>query len=711
MTIRELLIGLGFKIDEKSEQKAEKGIQDLRSKATQILGAIGIGFSLAGINAITEEFATTNDQINQATKAMGDQQEIQQKILAAANETRSAYADTAKTVTALVQENSKLFSSVDEAIEFNNSVTKLLKSAGKTNDEISGIMESINKSFAKGKVDTETISQLLEKSPEAVALLTKRLGATSDQLEQMVSDGKISLEDLKGAFVDNADEINAAFSNTRYKISDALLNIRNQWGLWLADMDDTLEVSTTIGTTAVKAFTAFMNILRRAQTRIEWLAEKMGGADKLLRLFAITAGGLLLAFNFSKIQSGLQSILKAIGNINLKTVGIMAVIIILALLVEDFINFLQGKDSLIGEIFDRAGIGAENARQAIFNAFGKVRNFVMGIWNGIRSFLSEHNEQIRAMFSAVWNAITQILSAAFMVIAALARAIFGALQSFWEKWGDKIQSVFSLLAAFFGRTFERIISVITQFAEFLSAIFAGDIQGALQSLLGIFQTILEEILDFVKTIFTAIWTFIGDKVIAIKDTVVEGFQAAIDWITSLPEQALQWGADIINGIVDGIKGAIGKVGDAVKGVADKIKSFLHFSVPDEGPLTDYQSWMPDFMGGLAEGIDQSSPTVLSKIQALAGKMMDGLKKISPDAALALENLIGDVSILTKSAVAAPSTVQTSVGGNTSKVVTQNVNINNRFEGDRAGQQKSSEAMDKAADDSTSELARALQYVR
>lgn len=39
-------------------------------------------------------------------------------------------------------------------------------------------------------------------------------------------------------------------------------------------------------------------------------------------------------------------------------------------------------------------------------------------------------------------------------------------------------------------------------------------------------------------------------------------------------------------------------------VAETIKPFLHFSVPDEGPLTEYESWMPDFMSGLAKGIQR-----------------------------------------------------------------------------------------------------------
>lgn len=74
---------------------------------------------------------------------------------------------------------------------------------------------------------------------------------------------------------------------------------------------------------------------------------------------------------------------------------------------------------------------------------------------------------------------------------------------------------------------------------------------------------------------------------------------------NLASQAFQWGADFVGGIVNGIKSMIGKVGEAVSSVADKIRSFLHFSVPDEGPLTDYESWMPDFIGGLAKGIEKS----------------------------------------------------------------------------------------------------------
>ena len=74
------------------------------------------------------------------------------------------------------------------------------------------------------------------------------------------------------------------------------------------------------------------------------------------------------------------------------------------------------------------------------------------------------------------------------------------------------------------------------------------------------------------------------------------------------------------GIVNGIKSCISAVGDAVSSVADKIKSFLHFSVPDEGPLTDYEKWMPDFMKGLAKGIEDSKGMVTKAMDSLSADM-------------------------------------------------------------------------------------------
>ncbi len=722
MTLRELLIGLGFKIDESSEKKAEQGIQGLKDKATQLLGAIGIGFSLANLNELSEEFRTTNDQIAQATRLLGDQDEIQQKILDSANRTRASYADTARMVSNLVQENSDLFGTVDEAIAFNDAATMLFRTAGKTNEQIAGLMEAINKSFAKGVVDSETISQLLEQSPEFIALLNERLGTTSDQLEQMVADGKISLADLKGAVVDNADEIAAAFDGTSYKISDAMLNIRNQFGLWVADMDETLGISEAIGTTMVRSFNVVMDVLRQVQVRFEWLAEKVGGTENLFRIIgtvAASAFGVIALPKLLTFLTTLQKIDKALLAARLKMLAIIAVVTVIVLLIQDFIAFMSGDNSLIGSLFDKAGIGAENARQTILNAWTTVKEFLLTMWGVIKQaaqtifgalsdWWEENGAAVMESFSRIWEGIKTLCETLWNALSSAAQTIFGALQRFWDTWGDTIISVFSTIWNTLIALIQPFLDAIAAVIDFLANVFTGNWQGAwtaikdfAASIWQMITTIITGALDIIASIwstavgilsgiFQNIWNAIVEKVTGIKDAIVNGFTAAIDWIKSLPAQALQWGADIVQGIVDGITGAIGKVGDAVKGVADKIKSFLGFSVPEDGPLSDFDTYMPDMIDLLAKGIN-------------AGK--DKIRG-------ALESLTGEMSVITKANVVSPSTAAVATGSTqSSRTVTQNIEINNQFNGDRAGQQKSSEAMDKATSDSTEELARALQYAR
>ena len=846
MTIRDIGILLGYDIDENSEQAAENSIKSLKSMATKMLGAIGIGFSLAQLNALSEEFGRVNTQIRTATAGLEEQSEVQQKILASANATRTSYADAANVISKLMSENSELFGSVDEAVKFNDAATMLFKTAGKTNDQIAGLMEAINKSFAKGRVDSETISQLLEQSPEAVVLLNKRLGSTTDQLEQLATDGKITLADLKGVFVDNADTIAQSFGDVRYNVTDALTNIRNQWGLWVADMDESLGVSQALGTTMVKAFSTGMDVLRKLQTRIEWLAEKLGGTEKLFKLIGLIAGaafGVMALPRLLAFLDGLRKMDRAMAGMKLKILAIVAVIVVLALLVEDFFAFMRGDSSLIGSLFDKAGIGADNARQAILNAWGAIKDFLLKAWELIRNaamtifgalseWWAENGEAVKESFLKIWEAIKALCVALWNALSTAAKSIFKALKAFWDTWGSTIISVFGIIWNTLISLIQPFLDYIAGIINFLSSVFTGDWEGAWNAIKDIAAAIWQMITTIVSGawdvicaiwsklaeifggIFQAAWDIITEKVSGIKDAIVNGFTTAIDWIKGLPGEALQWGADIIDAIVSGITGAVGKVGEAVKGVADKIKSFLGFSEPEDGPLSNFHTYMPDMIDLMTQGIRAGEEKVKGAVGKLAQGMSVGVNaEVSPDvpdiggllmngiaagkaklteflkpladglsipikaeapanneeqpkgepepepnkqpsppappkypkpappeppkspqgggavrvsdvldvavkglasgigkAKVFLDSAMGDMNTIAK--VVSPSTAASVGGGDRiSKSVVQNVNIQNQFNGDRAGQKKSSEAMDKATEDSTSELARALAFTR
>ena len=131
----------------------------------------------------------------------------------------------------------------------------------------------------------------------------------------------------------------------------------------------------------------------------------------------------------------------------------------------------------------------------------------------------------------------------------------------------------------------------------------------------------EKIKEATSKAFSAISNGIKDTVSKIGESIKNGFNNAVEFITGLASSAYTWGSDIIGGIVDGIRSCISKVKEAVTDVAETIRAFLHFSVPDEGPLTDYESWMPDFMGGLAKGIEQSRGMIAKAVKGVASDMV------------------------------------------------------------------------------------------
>lgn len=738
MTISEFVNKIGFKVKNEDVNKVNGAISDIKSTATKLLGAIGIGFSLSSINGLIEEFGAINKSITSSLGELDNVDEAQKKILDGANAVRTSYGDMANTVSNLMKSDESLFP-IDDAITFTSNVTKLMKTSGRTESAIQSMMEGFNKSFQKGIVDTETLNKMLEQCPETANLLAEKTGYAKTKLLDMASQGTLKVQDLKDAFISATDEIDKEFAKSGMSISSALQNIRNKWGFWLVQQNKTFGVTNAIGKALVSAFDKGMSVLNKISNGLKAFADKIGGTDNLLKLVAITAAAIFVAFKFDKIVAGIKKIKTLLTTLNPKMLAIVAIIVLIALLIDDFINFMQGNDSVIGLMFDKIGIGADNAREAIKSAwdnivaaikackevavdvFGKIKDgidgFVDGIKNGI-DWLKKHETALGLVAIAVGTLTTAIVAyniaqaiknaGGIVELAQLAATAIGigALTAA-ETAHTVAATIGTAVTTAFGAAMAFLTSPITLVILAIGALIAiiyvcikhwDDIKAAAAAcwdwICGVWNTaaswfntnVIQPIVNFFTGLFNSITSIVGN----IKTSIVNGFTAAIDWIKALPGQALQWGKDIIMGIVNGIKSCISAVGDAVKGVADKIKSFLHFSEPDEGPLSDFHTYMPDMIDLMSKGIT-------------AGK-----SKVKD----ALGGLTGEMSVMAKADVVGASTASAVRGGNNvSKSVVQKVEINNEFNGDAAIQRSASSAMDNSARDVTAQLARGLAFAR
>lgn len=892
MTIRDIAVAFGFEVDKKSEKEAEGSIKGIKNMATKLLGAIGIGFSIAGLGNLAEAAADAEALKSQFSQVFGDiESEASDKLEAIADNTGvavnrmkgsfvqiSAFAKTTgmETSDALALADRSMMAVADSAAFYDRSledVTNSLQSFLKGNFEQDASLglsctevtrntaanELYGKSFKDLAEDQKqlTLLKMVEDANKASGALGQA-ARESDTWTNQLGNLKQNLQDLKAVagstFLKPAVAVLKMLSGLTKAATDKLQELTGEGGALTIAFDRMHAIVKKLKPSIDRMMQTLSRGAAKGMSLVKGVVDRLGGIENVLKIAAIAAAAFFAVMSVAKIMGlikaagGMVAIFKRLTSIftlaNLKIMAIVAIVVILALILEDFINFMLGNDSVIGMFFDKAGIGADNARQAIIGAWEKVKDFLLEVWDFIKQaagmfvdtvkgFFEKHGESIRQNFerawgiiktflegvwtfisqlaatlfgntedsidgsttstkdkllevwgailealSAVWDTLYEAGSAIFNAIAMVIETVFSWIQVFWNNWGSQILSWFKTLWDSLGGILNGFLEIIKGVANFILSVFTGDWQGAwdaikqiftgiwdaivsfitailetikllfdmalsaisavwnaiwgaissffmgiwngivsflsgvwntitstisnaltsayntvvsvLQAIWNFFSTIFSNVATFVSTTFSNILSGIITTVTSIKDAIVNGFNAAIDFIKGLPGQAIQWGKDFIGGLKDGIMSGVQGIVDAVKGIGDKIRSFLHFSVPDEGPLTDYESWMPDFMGGLAKGISNNEDTVLDKVKGLAN----------------------GIATLTQAATAKAATATTSTVNNSSSSVTQNVNIDNSYSGGSTEAQKNvSKAMKKSATDATTQMARALAYAR
>lgn len=94
----------------------------------------------------------------------------------------------------------------------------------------------------------------------------------------------------------------------------------------------------------------------------------------------------------------------------------------------------------------------------------------------------------------------------------------------------------------------------------------------------------------------------------------------ISIFSNLWSKASGWGKDLVDGFISGINSMWNSLKKKVTGIADMISSFLHFSVPEKGPLEDFDESGGDMMDLLIDGIESKRKQLEETIRGVAESM-------------------------------------------------------------------------------------------
>lgn len=231
---------------------------------------------------------------------------------------------------------------------------------------------------------------------------------------------------------------------------------------------------------------------------------------------------------------------------------------------------------------------------------------ITSIINGIAVALPKLAPKMAEAITIIVDALTKpetlnaLINSAIILILALAKGISDAMPQLLE-------------------AVPKLVEALCQAIEVLSPL-----------IMEVGTQLFEALLDSgaIQRIVETLGPFLLDMIVMIgKEIIKNGPEiggAFLEIFVDLGHDAVMWGADIIANLLAGIESMRQKLKDKVSSVASDIADFLGFSVPEKGPLSDFDKSGPDMIDLFASGIESELPVLEAALNVAANTISTGM---------------------------------------------------------------------------------------
>lgn len=271
-------------------------------------------------------------------------------------------------------------------------------------------------------------------------------------------------------------------------------------------------------------------------------------------------------------------------------------------------NSIKSTASTIGtNIASAASTAWTSVKNHISTNLNNAKTAASTAWNSIKSTASSIGNSVKSGVSSAWTSVKNSISTNLTNAKTAASTAWNSIKSTATTIGSGVKSTVS-------SAWSSVKSLIT-----------GNLNGAKSSASSAWNsmkstatTLNNNIKSAVSTAWDNTKTAVSNKVSSIKSSVSSTF-------TSMKNSASTWGKDICDNMANGISKAKSTVESAVKDVADKIKSFLGFSEPEDGPLSNFHTYMPDMIDLMTKGIKQNQGQAIGAVSDMASAISNEIQ--------------------------------------------------------------------------------------
>lgn len=404
-----------------------------------------------------------------------------------------------------------------------------------------------NKVASTGKIQGEVIAQLGERGIPILQLLGEQLGVSAAEVSKLASEGKVDFETFQaameagmgGAALESGNTFRGAMANTMAAlgrlgesvVGGVLPQIKGGFGDAIAVLDSWAPQAEAVGKAIGEGLSTAVTWIRGTLIpAIQSAAEAFQSVVSWIQQNSTWLSPLAAAVAGAAAAWALWT----------AAVSTWAAITRAAAAVQAAFNLVMAANPIMLVVMAIAALVAGLVYFFTQTELGQQ------IWAGFTEFLGAAWETIKEAFAAGWEAISTFLGRAWEFIKTVwSYSPIGMIVSNWDA-----------IMAFFRGIPDKVKAFFDRAVEFIKRIWS-------YTPIGLITTNFGEIVDFFKGIPDRIKNALGDVGNLLKDA----------------------GRKIIQGLADGITGAISKATDAIKNVTARVREYLPFSPAKKGPFS------------------------------------------------------------------------------------------------------------------------------
>lgn len=352
--LREILAKFGFEVDSSKLDKAKKDTDSLVKTFKKVASVFAGAAIVSGVKAFVNEMVDAATQIQRTSQQLGlGAHELQRWQTAA--DMAGVDVESLATGIKFLQKNAS------EAAEKGGDAAAVFKKLGVTVKDASGNVRPTGELLR----DTGLAIGAIQNPAQRTAEVLKVFGRQGLSLIPMFNKGAEGLDELLGEL----DRLGGGISDDAINKLLATRKAGKQLDVAI------LSLKSAISVKLVPAVTALTNF----GTRIVQFFTKAEKGSEILKGAFIALTAAIIAGNAQILWSTLATA----GKFILAWLPVIAIIVLAALAIDDFLTFMKGGKSVIGDFFE-AILGAETMARVRSGGEGLGHAFGMAIWRGLK---------------------------------------------------------------------------------------------------------------------------------------------------------------------------------------------------------------------------------------------------------------------------------------------------------------------------------------